>query len=60
MINLQIKQRGRDEEKESKIVSSPKRQSEKFRILDKGVKEEDACVHMREIGRGFKKLCVCV
>lgn len=54
-----MKQRRKDGEKESKNVSSPKRQSEKFRRLDKGVKE-DVCIHIREVGRGFKKLCVCI
>lgn len=60
MISLQMKQRRRDEEKESKNVSFPNRQSEKFRRLDKGVKEEDVCVHVREVGRGCMKLYVCI
>lgn len=55
-----MKQRRRDEEKGSKSVSFPNRQSEKFRRLDKGVKEEDVCVYMREVGRGCKTLCVCI
>ena len=54
-----MKQRTRDGEKGSKNVSSPKRQSEKFRGLDKRVKE-DTCIHMEEAEREFKKLCVCI
>lgn len=55
-----MKQTRRDRKKESKNVSSSKKQSEKFRRLEKGVKEEDVCTHMREIGKSFKKLYVCI
>lgn len=60
IISLQMKQTRRDRKKESKNVSSSKKQSEKFRRLEKGVKEEDVCTHMREIGKSFKKLYVCI
>lgn len=55
-----MKQRRRDRERESKTVSSSKKQSEKFRRLEKGIKEEDVCIHMRETGKSFMKLYVCI
>lgn len=48
------------EKKRVRMFFPPRRQSEKFRRVEKGVKEEDVCVYMREMGRGFKKLYVCI
>lgn len=47
-------------EKGEECVSSPKSQLEKSRRLDKGAKEEDVCLHVREVAREFKKLYVCM